>query len=123
MFRHSVRLGARGMLLLAALGCAVSCLWSNASAQNACTKDEIFGGYAALIPNGWGDLDYKIDTIPNAFGASNTYYLPNVHNLGLLLDGSGHIHGSTTPPNLQNGSNDSTGVGYALGGLQYKFHG
>jgi hypothetical protein len=94
-----------------------------ASAQNACQKDEVFGGYAALIPNGWGDLDYKVNTIPNAFDVSNTYYLPNAHNVGLVLDGSGHFKGSTTPPNLQNGSNDSTGVGYALGGLQYKWHG
>jgi len=75
-----------------------------------------------LIPNGWAELDYKINNIPNAFDASNTYYLPNEHNLGLLLDGSGHFLGGTTPPNLLNGSDDSTGVGYALAGLQYKYH-
>src|SRR6516164_265376 len=46
----------------------------------------------------------------------------SAHNFGLLVDGSGHFKGSTTPPNLQNGSNDSTGVGYALGGVQYKWH-
>jgi hypothetical protein len=123
MIRRSVAINKRGAVLLAALGCALFGLLADAVAQNACTKDELFGGYAALIPNGWGDLDYKINTIPNAFDASNTYYLPNVHNLGLLLDGSGHYKGGTTPPNLVNGSTDSTGVGYALGGLQYKFHG
>ena len=108
---------------LAVLACSMFALVATVSAQNACQKDEIFGGYAALIPNGWGDLDYKINTIPNAFDVSNTYYLPNAHNVGLLLDGSGHFKGSTTPPNLANGSNDSTGVGYALAGLQYKWHG
>jgi len=107
----------------ALLACAVLAAAASARAQNACQKDEIFGGYAALIPNGWGDLDYKINTIPNAFDVSNTYYLPNAHNVGLLVDGSGHFKGSTTPPNLQNGSNDSTGVGYALAGVQYKWHG
>jgi hypothetical protein len=95
---------------------------SHLLAQNSCPKDEIFGGYAALIPNGWGDLFYKVNTIPNAFDASNTFYFSGAHNLGLLMDGSGHFRGSTTPPNLENGSNDSTGVGYALGGVQYKWH-
>jgi len=84
-------------------------------------KDEIFGGYSWLAPNGWGDLDYKIDNIPNAFDASNTYYFPGVHNLGFVLDGSGHFNGATTPANPFT-TNDKTGVGYALGGLQYKYH-
>lgn len=106
------------MVALEALGVATL----QAGAQNSCPKDEVFGGYAALIPNGWGDLNYKIDTIPNAFGASNTWYLPSMHNLGLVVDGSGHFNGSTTPPNLENGSNNSTGVGYGLGGVQYKWH-
>ena len=122
MVRRCIAINKRNAVLLAALNCAFLVLLTNAGAQNAYPKDEVFGGYSALIPNGWGDLDYKINTIPNAFDASNTYYLPNIHNLGLLIDGSGHFKGSTTPPNLQNGSNDSTGVGYALGGLQYKFH-
>ena len=94
---------------------AVALCASQLPAQNACTKDEIFGGYAALITNGWGDLFYKVNTIPNAFDASNTFYLPGAHNFGLLMDGSGHFKGSTTPPNQENGSNDSTGVGYVLG--------
>ena len=93
-----------------------------AQAQTAYPRDEIFGGYSWLAPNGWGDLDYKINNIPNAFDISNTYYLRRAHNFGLLVDGSGHYLGSTTPPNLVNGSNDSTGVGYALAGLQYKYH-
>ena len=107
---------------LAVVGCAVFCLAAIASAQNACPKDEVFGGYSWLFPNGWGDLDYKINNIPNAFDASNTFYIPKAHNFGLLADGSGHFRGGTTPPNLENGSNNSTGVGYVLGGLQYKYH-
>ena len=91
-----------------------------AQAQTTDPRDEIFGGYSWLAPNGWGDLDYKINNIPNAFDISNTYYLRRAHNFGLLVDGSGHYLGSTTPPNLINGSADSTGVGYALAGLQYK---
>ena len=84
-------------------------------------KDEIFGGYSWLAPNGWGDLDFRINNIPNAFDFSNTYYFPGMRNLGLLVDGSGHFNGPTTPPN-PNTPNDKTSVGYALGGLQYKYH-
>ena len=115
--------GRRCAVTAIALGCAVCYLGTFAFAQNARRpEDEIFGGYAALIPNGWGDLDYKINNIPNAFGASNTFYFPGAPNFGILIDGSGHFGGGTTPPNLANGSNNSTGVGYALGGFQYKYH-
>jgi hypothetical protein len=94
------------------LGCGFLFAATNLVAQNACQKDEIFGGYSWLAPNGWGDLDYKINNIPNAFDASNTYYLPSVHNLGLLIDGSGHLKGDTTPPNLANGSDDRGPAGW-----------
>jgi len=97
-------------------------LVASAESPAAHPRDEIFGGYSWLAPNGWGDLFYKVNNIPNAFDVSNTYYLPNAPNLGVLVDGSGHFKGGTTPPNLANGSNDSTGVGYALFGMQYKFH-
>ena len=93
-----------------------------AAAQNPHPRDEIFGGYSVLFPNGWEELDYKANNIPNAFDVSNTYYFCRFCNLGWLLDGSGHYNGGTTPPNLLNGSNNSTGVGYALTGLQYKWH-
>src|SRR5271169_2570666 len=112
----------RRTLALIALGCFFCLLGNRVLAQNSQPKNEIFGGYAWLFPNGWGDLDYKINNIPNAFDASNTYYLPNARNVGLLIDGSGHFNGGTTPPNLENGSNNSTAVGYVLGGLQYKYH-
>ena len=113
----------RSVVALIAIGCALCCLGTSAFAQNAPRpEDEIFGGYSILIPNGWGDLFYKVNTIPNAFDASNTYYIRKAPNFGILVDGSGHFRGSTTPPNLDNGSDNSSAVGYALGGLQYKWH-
>ncbi len=119
---RSGMMGTHRALALIALGGAICSAGVCASAQNPQPKDEIFGGYAFLFPNGWGDLDYKINNIPDAFDASNTYYLPHARNVGILMDGSGHFNGGTTPPNLENGSNNSTGVGYALGGVQYKHH-
>jgi OmpA family len=113
--------GTRRALTLIAIACALSSLGTIASAQNPSPKDEIFGGYAWLAPNGWGDLNYKINNIPNAFDASNTYYFCATCNLGVVIDGSGHFNGATTPGNPLT-ANDKTGVGYALGGLQYKYH-
>jgi hypothetical protein len=98
-------------------------VFGTANAQIVTPKDEIFGGYSWLFPNGWGGQDYKINNIPNAFDVSNSYYLGHARNWGLVVDGSAHLNGSTTPPNLANGANDATGVGYALGGVQYKFRG
>jgi len=76
-------------------------------------KDEVFLGYSWLHPGGYGDLGYKVPDITHGFDISNTYYLPSLHNVGFLADGSGHF-----------GSNASKGnsVGYALFGLQYKYH-
>ncbi len=105
-----------------AMGMGLSVLCTQATAQDPSPKDEVFGGYSVLFPNGWAELDYKVNTIPNAFDFSNTYYFCKFCNVGLLLDGSGHFKGGTTPPNLENGSDDSTAVGYALAGLQYKWH-
>src|SRR5450755_4451245 len=79
-------------------------------------KDEVFGGYSWLHPNGKADYGYKVPDMAKGFDFSNTYYLPSAHNLGVLVDGSGHF-----------GSNDravssNSEVGYILGGLQYKYH-
>jgi len=98
------------------------CLAATFSAAQNQPKDEIFGGYSWLAPNGWGDLDYKINDIAAGFDASNTYYLSRAHNIGLVLDGSGHFNGGTTPRNLLNNQNSGTSVGYGLGGVQYKYH-
>ncbi len=93
---------------------ALCLLAAQASAQTDIQpQDEIFAGYSWLHPNGYGDLGYKVPDISHGFDLSNTYYLPSVHNLGLLADGSGHF-GS--------GSSQGNGVGYALFGLQYKYH-
>jgi hypothetical protein len=124
MFRQLAVSEMRRIAITIALICALNCAGGSAAAQNACrAEDEVFGGYAFLAPNGWGDLNYKINNIPNAFEVSNTYYFRKTPNFGLLIDGSGHFRGGTTPPNLENGSDNSTAAGYALGGLQYKFHG
>ena len=79
---HLAAAGRRLAGVLIALIVVLCSLGSGSLAQNACRpKDEIFGGYAFLAPNGWGDLDYKINIIPNAFDASNTYYLPKASRI------------------------------------------
>ena len=114
--------GKRTATAILVLGLGFAFLVATAAAQNPHPRDEIFGGYSVLFPNGWEELNYKANTIPNAFDVSNTYYFCHICGLGWLLDGSGHFLGGTTPPNLLNGSTNSTGVGYALTGLQYKWH-
>jgi len=94
-----------------ALAFALCLLAAQASAQTIQPKDEVFAGYSWLHPNGYGDLGFKVPDIVGGFDLSNTYYFPNAHNVGVLVDGSGHI---------SNG--DGTGVGYILGGFQYKYH-
>ena len=74
-------------------------------------KDEIFAGYSWLHPGGYADYGYRVPDITKGFDVSNTYYLPSMHNLGLLLDGSGHFDGT-----------HHSDVGYILPGLQYKWH-
>jgi outer membrane protein OmpA-like peptidoglycan-associated protein len=74
-------------------------------------KNEIFGGYSWLHPNGtvvWG----KVPDIVDGGDASFVHYLPEAHNLGLLLDMSYHS---------QEGRLGSD-VGLGLLGLQYKWH-
>jgi hypothetical protein len=94
-----------------ALAFALCLLGTYASAQTIQPKDEIFGGYSWLHPNGYADLGFKVPDIANGFDLSNTYYFPTMHNLGVLADGSGHFN-----------SGEGTGVGYLLGGIQYKYH-
>ncbi len=76
-------------------------------------KDEIFGGYSWLHVGGYADFGIKMPDIVNGFDASNTWYFPQAHNLGIIFDGSGHF--STGAPNY-------TGIGFAFAGLQYKYH-
>jgi outer membrane protein OmpA-like peptidoglycan-associated protein len=93
-----------------ALAFALCLLGVYASAQTIQPKDEIFGGYSWLHPNGRTDLGYKVPDIASGFDFSNVYYFPEAHNVGVLVDGSGHFGSS------------SDEVGYMLGGLQYKYH-
>src|SRR5271157_5617124 len=72
--------------------------------------NEVFAGYSWLHPNGYGDLGFKVNDIVDGFDLSGTHYLPTLHNVGVLVDGSGHLH-----------SSQGTGVGYILFGLQYKY--
>ena len=72
-------------------------------------KDEVFGGYSWLHPNGKVDYGYQVENIAKGFDFSNVYYVPAAHDLGILVDGSGHF-------------GEDTEVGYILGGLQYKYH-
>jgi hypothetical protein len=100
-----------------ALAFALCLLGVLASAQTDIQpKDEVFGGYSWLHPNGRADFGYKVPDIVKGFDFSNVYYLPAAHNLGILVDGSGHF-GSH-----QRAVNSSNDVGYILGGLQYKYH-
>src|SRR5271166_6452058 len=92
---------------------ALCLLAAQASAQTIQPQDEVFGGYSWLHSNGYGDLGYKVPDITHGFDLSNTYYLPQAHNLGLLADGSGHF-GS--------GSSQGNGVGFGLFGVQFKYH-
>ena len=76
--------------------------------------DEVYAGYSWLHPG--GHYDYGVPTKDNATGIdiSNVYYLPKVHNLGVLVDSSmnwGTKYGDDNAANY-----------YVLGGLQYKYH-
>src|SRR5664280_2066304 len=100
----------RFVATLIALAFTLCMLGVYASAQTDIQpKDEVFGGYSWLHPNGRVDYGYKVEDIVKGFDFSNVYYLPSAHNLGVLVDGSGHFGSDTS-------------VGYILGGLQYKYH-
>ena len=100
----------RFVATLIALAFTLCMLGVYASAQTDIQpKDEVFGGYSWLHPNGRVDYGYKVEDITKGFDFSNVYYLPSTHNFGLLADGSGHFGSETS-------------VGYILGGLQYKYH-
>src|ERR1035437_8042443 len=100
----------RFVATLIALAFTLCMLGVYASAQTDIQpKDEVFGGYSWLHPNGRVDYGYKVEDIVKGFDFSNVYYLPSAHNLGVLVDGSGHFGSATS-------------IGYILGGLQYKYH-
>jgi outer membrane protein OmpA-like peptidoglycan-associated protein len=79
-------------------------------------KDELYAGYSWLHPAGHYDDGLKTNDVTDGIDISNVFYLPSVHNLGLLIDASGHWGSS-----YFNGLGHATDY-YGLGGLQYKYH-
>src|SRR6516164_9578640 len=93
-----------------AIAIAVCMMGALAAAQQTLQpKAEVFGGYSWLHPNGYVDWG-KVPDIAHGWNGSGTFYLPNMRNLGFVIDGSGHY--------------DSThaNVGLGTAGLQYKWH-
>src|SRR5271169_789646 len=92
-----------------ALAIAICVLGSFAAAQiTVQPMAEVFGGYSWLHPNGsvpWG----HVPDITHGWNASSTFYLPEAHNLGIVVDGSAHYNSTYA------------NVGLGLLGLQYKF--
>ena len=113
-YRIGVGVPRRGIAATIALA-VMFCLWATlATAQVTLQpKAEIFGGYSWLGIGGHADFEDNVPDINTGFDASVTYYLPGAHNLGIIVDGSGHF---------ATGAPDYTGVGFILGGLQYKYH-
>ncbi len=76
--------------------------------------NEFYIGYSWLHPN--GDVDWgKVPDIVAGGDASITHYLPQAHNLGIIVDGS--IHSGRGANNML-GAN----VGLIMGGVQLKAH-
>ncbi len=94
-----------------ALAFALCLLGTHASAQTIQPVAEGFAGYSWLHPNGYADFGSKVPDIVNGFDLSGVYYFPQMHNLGALVDGSGHFN-----------SGKGEGVGFANFGIQYKYH-
>jgi hypothetical protein len=100
----------RVVATMIALAFAVVLLGSLATAQvTVQPQAEIFGGYSWLHPNGFVDWGHVPD-IAHGWNASSTFYLPQAHNIGILIDGSGHYNSTFS------------NVGIGLLGLQYKAH-
>ena len=107
----------RILLAVSALVCALCLLGTFAAAQTIQPVDEVFGGYSWLHTNGYVDFGYRSPDIADGFDISNTYYLPQAHNLGILADFSYHWDGK-----VPNTGVDNVHVANILGGLQYKYH-
>jgi len=92
------------------------CLGTYAAAQVTIQpKDEIYAGYSWLHSGGHYDLGIQTKDQTSGIDFSNVYYLPQAHNLGILVDGS--LHWGTS----YGGPGDASNY-YVLGGLQYKYH-
>jgi hypothetical protein len=94
------------------------CLFGTlAAAQTKQPVDEVYGGYSWLNTRGYINLGYKAPDITDGFDVSNTYYFPQMHNLGALADFSYHFNGKNP---ITGGNNIH--VANILGGVQYKYH-
>jgi outer membrane protein OmpA-like peptidoglycan-associated protein len=99
--------------VIIALACLACLSGTYAAAQGPVQpKNEIFGGYSWLHPNGYVDWG-KVPDIVDGADVSFTHYLPNAHNLGLLADFSYHWN---------NGPTFASDVGLGMLGIQYKWH-
>ncbi len=96
---------------------AVLCMWGTYAAAQVSIqpKDEVYAGYSWLHPGGHYDLGIQTQDVSEGIDISNVYYLPQAHNLGVLVDGSMHWGSGYGGPG-------SAGDYYVLGGLQYKYH-
>ena len=101
------------MIVLALMFCV---LGTYAAAQvTVQPKDEVYFGYAWLHPGGHYDYGIATKDMSTGIDFSNVYYLPQAHNLGVLVDTSWHWGTNYGGPG--NAANY-----YVLGGLQYKYH-
>ncbi len=74
-------------------------------------KAEVFAGYSWLHPNGYYAEGIKTTDHTEGVNESFVYYLPQAHNLGVMLDFSQHF-----------GSVSNQNINYYDAGLQYKYH-
>ena len=81
-------------------------------------KDELYAGYSWLHPGGSYTVNGKTQDVTDGVDISNVYYLPFAHNLGVLIDASGHWGSSYNVDGFIGHATDY----YGLGGLQYKYH-
>jgi hypothetical protein len=105
----------RFVVTLTALVCAVCLTGTFAAAQTNQPVAEVFTGYSWLHTNGYINLGFKSPDIVDGFDLSYVYYLPQMHNLGVLGDISYHWNG-------KNPVADDIDVANLLGGVQYKYH-
>ncbi len=96
---------------IVALAFALCLLGTFAAAQVTIQPQlEVYAGYSWLHPGGHYDMGVPTQDHTDGADESIVYYLPFAHNLGILADGSEHFGVKYSE------------VGYALGGLQYKYH-
>ena len=79
------RFVAKSVVLAFALGLLATFAAAQVAIQ---PKDEVYAGYSWLHPGGYYDLGIPAKDVNTGIDISNVYYLPRIHNLGILVDGS-----------------------------------